>query len=206
MSNEEIKNEENKELTRKETLDKLKKTSKGICKAIDIFRIIFIVGAVLCLVAGIVCIVAGACDWLTTIYEKHPDTLSKAKIDIDFEGMEAFIKDMHGKITLGDLYAEGLLDDLCYGCAIVCGAGMVECLVAYAITFLLKPIFVKLSNDETPFTSEMAKKLKISLIIIAVLVIFQDVLIGLILAAFLACLYFIFLYGCVLQKDDDNTL
>lgn len=205
MNNSEIK-KENEEITRKESLEKLKKTSKGVAKGIDVLRIILISLAVLCLIAGILCIVSGACGWLTTIYEKHPTQLGSVKLKIDDDTVGVFLNTSFGGITLKDIYDAGELDKLCYGLAVGCFAGIVNLLVAFAITFLIKPIFTKLSNDETPFTFEMAKRLKIGFIILTIIVIISDAVIGIITGGFLTCLYFIFLYGCCLQKDDDETL
>lgn len=193
-------------ISKKESLEKLKLTSKNIAKSIDVFRIIFIVGAILCIVCSVMCMVAGYCGWLTTLYEKYPSKMGKLDIDLNKQSIGVFIENLGGEATLEKIYQTNNLDKLCYGMGITCLTGVVDFAVAFAVTFLLKPLFVKLSNDETPFTKEMAKKIKVAFIIITILVIIHDLFIGILTGGLLTCFYFIFLYGCGLQKEEDETL
>jgi len=81
------------------------------------------------------------------------------------------------------------------------------CLVMGIVFGLLFSIFKTLENGESPFSAQILKKLKTMFIVITVIMgLFMGVGLSMISGLVLWCIYCILDYGCVLQRDVDETL
>lgn len=180
-----------------ENKEKLRKLANTIIKVLHIFRIIFIVGMAICAVASVTSLVFGLTGALEKIYEAHPKIGNLELVDIDFLNKER---------KLSYYYDKGELDLLCYGAAIACFIGVVYCVLAFVIAKLVESIFKTLADAETPLTIEVVNKLRVAFIIAFIITVCSNFFVGLVIGGLFACIYFILLYGCSLQDNEDKTL
>ena len=185
--------------TESQELVNVKKSCKIVSIVLNVVKIIFIVGAILSLIGGIYCF-------------SNRDAIDKqiaSDIFVDFsEGLESNITT---NVRIGNIsYAmNDKIDNGEFGLVfgIDCLAATFICLVCTIVSHLFGSIFKTIQKSDTPFTSAILKKLKISFIIIAVvLFLFSGLGTGAIAAIIFWALYTIFQYGCALQKQSDETL
>ena len=184
--------------------EKLQNTAKGIAKALNVFRIIAIIGTSVLVALTLGLCIAGITNTFTKIYELNPSELGK--ISINFKQYNLAFINISEELTLKTIYESGKLDILAFELALKTLGGAFQTAVIVVIIYFIKPIFDKLSISETPFTLEIKKALKFSFIAITIFAIMESVFVGLIIGGILACVYFMFLYGCELQFNEDTTL
>ena len=184
--------------------EKLQNTAKGIAKALNVFRIIAIIGSAVLLALTLGLCVVGFTNTFTKIYELYPSELGNIRINFNQHSM-AFI-DISEELTLKTIYESGKLDILAFELALKTFAAFFQMEIIVIIISFIKPIFDKLSISETPFTLEIKKALKFSFIAITIFAIIESVFVGLIIGGILACVYFMFLYGCELQFNEYTAL
>ncbi|MBO4616293.1 MAG: hypothetical protein J5717_02985 [Lachnospiraceae bacterium] len=77
--------------------------------------------------------------------------------------------------------------------------------VLVAIT-IIRNLFKKIKESDTPFTEEIAKQIKITGIVVSILVLTESLGIAAIVALSFWCFSCIFEYGTELQQHEDETL
>ena len=89
----------------------------------------------------------------------------------------------------------------------------VNCIVAMAVVALamvaiiiIRNLFKLIEDSDTPFTAEIAKKIKVTGIVVSVIVLTESVGIAAIVALSFWCFSCIYEYGIELQKHEDETL
>ncbi len=192
-----------KEFTKQESYEKLKKLSRVITKIISVLQVIMIVGASICLIASILGFLGFGLGWAEAIYEKYP---KMAKWEVDYNADFFDISFTSEKISLETLYNEGLLNKMLLGVAINTTIGILQCALIFVALTLFKPLFKTINNSESPFTYEILNKLKFAFIIVTIIALYNSVFVGIIVALFLACIYFMYMYGVKMQEDEDQTL
>lgn len=84
--------------------------------------------------------------------------------------------------------------------------GIVGLTLVTVVLYILRRMFIAIANSGTPFTEDTLKKLRVVGIIVPILVLPQSVIAAAVVALTFWCLYTVFDYGCVLQKNADETL
>lgn len=190
-------------ISKVESKEKLKKVSSGLCKVLRVVKIILIVLSIIAAIEALVFFVLGGTDLITKIYEANESKLANVKLEYD---SDKFIFINYNYVYLKDLYAKGDLDKLVLGYGVeTIGVAINLCVFAVVCHYIRK-VFILFRDNENPFDVSMLKPLKIMFILITILIIIKNVIVGLIVGGLLACLYFIYLYGCCMQEEDDHTL
>ena len=190
--------------TRQENLQKLKKVSSGFEKAAKVLKILLIILASFMAACAIFSAIAGVTGLMNKIYEAYPEFWSKVKVDYDSKGL-MFIKG--GSTTVKELYEQGLLDKFMYGNAVSCISIATELTVYAIILHFLRKLFALINETETPFNPSLLKPFRVCFIILTIVIVFRYSLFpGILIGGLLACLYFIYAYGCNMQEDEDQTL
>ena len=96
--------------------EKLQNTAKGIAKALNVFRIIAIIGSAVLLALTLGLCVVGFTNTFTKIYELYPSELGNIRINFNQHSM-AFI-DISEELTLKTIYESGKLDILAFELAL----------------------------------------------------------------------------------------
>ncbi|MGM9971202.1 MAG: hypothetical protein ACI35W_02195 [Anaeroplasmataceae bacterium] len=189
----------NKEMTEKQSKERIVEHSKTVLKVLNVLKVIAIVGCALCFILSVVSFILFGTGALTKLYEAYPK-IGNVKVEID-----RYFGELDNS-TIKELYEANLLDKLALAMGIYLCVGGIYCIVFSIIISLFKPLFNSISNSETPFNNEVLKKFKTAFILIFIMVIFESVLVGLIVGAVLMCIYFIFIYGIKMQENEDRTL
>ncbi len=181
---------------------KVQKISQGVYKTLKVLKIVFLVVAIVLMALAIVCAILGATGVFERVYDHYPK-LGEIRVAEIFDDYDI---DKFAGYTVKDVYDEGNLDLLSYIFAGLIFAEGVKVLVGFFILWYFIPTFEILSKSETPFTREISKRLKVTFILITILVLVEGALIGVLVGAILACLYYMYSYGCQLQENEDQTL
>ena len=190
--------------TRQENLQKLKKVSSGFEKAAKVFKILLIIFASFMAACALFSVIAGATGLVNKIYELQPEFWGNVKVDYNSKAL-VFIE--KNNVTLKELYEQGLLNKFMYGNAVSC-IGIATELAVYAIILhFLRKLFALINETETPFNPSLLKPFRVCFIILTIVIVFRYSLFpGILIGGLLACLYFIYAYGCNMQEDEDQTL
>ena len=190
--------------TRQENLQKLKKVSSGLEKAAKVFKILLIIFASFMAACALFSVIAGATGLVNKIYELQPEFWGNVKVDYNSKAL-VFIE--KNNVTLKELYEQGLLNKFMYGNAVSC-IGIATELAVYAIILhFLRKLFALINETETPFNPSLLKPFRVCFIILTIVIVFRYSLFpGILIGGLLACLYFIYAYGCNMQEDEDQTL
>ena len=180
--------------TRQENLQRLKKVSGVLKKVAKVLKIILIIFASFMAACALFSVITGASGLMNKIYEAYPQFWSEVKVS-------------NGSTTLKVLYEQGLLDKFMYGNAVSCIGIATELAVYAVILHFLRKLFTLINESETPFNDSLLKPFKICFIILTIVIALRYNLIsGILIGGLLACLYFIYAYGCNMQEDEDQTL
>lgn len=190
-------------ISKAESKEKLKRVASGLSKVLKVVKIILIVVSVIALIEAVVFFILGGTDYITKIYEAHESKLANIKVEYD---NDKFIFIKYNYVYLKDLYVNGDLDKLILGYGVETLAAAINFAVFALVCHYIRKVFVLLRDNENPFDVSMLKPLKIMFVLITILIIFKNLIIGIIVGGLLACLYFIYLYGCCMQEEDDHTL
>ena len=190
--------------TRQENLQKLKKVSGGFEKAAKVLKILLIIFASFMAACAIFSAIAGVTGLMNKLYELQPEFWGNVKVDYNSKAL-VFIE--KNNVTLKELYEQGLLNKFMYGNAVSC-IGIASELAVYAIILhFLQKLFASINASETPFNPDLLKPFKICFIILTIVIVFRYSLFpGILIGGLLACVYFIYAYGCNMQEDEDQTL
>ena len=90
--------------------------------------------------------------------------------------------------------------------AVNCIVAMCVVGVVLAAIIIIRDLFKKIEESDTPFTEEIAKQIKITGIVVSILVLTESVGIAAIVALSFWCFACVFEYGVELQKHEDETL
>lgn len=190
--------------TRQENMAKLKKVSGGFEKATKVFKILVIIAAAFMLACAIFSLIAGLTGLVNKMYESFPDRMGKIQIDYNSKALMFMEK---RSVSLAELYNQGLVNKFMYGNAVVCLSIACELTIYAIILHFLRKLFIMINTNETPFNVNMLKPFRACFIILTIVIIFRYSLVpGLIIGGILACVYFIYAYGCNMQEDEDQTL
>lgn len=179
-------------------LDKVKKTCNIAKKIVSVFQIICIVATVLLLIAS--AFVFMAKDQINqSIADYNATSDSDMNISVsNYSNIVTFSINEDAVKSSGE-YAQAISAMTLYG-AVITG------LFAIALTFV-RSIFATISASDTPFDHTVLSKLKKAFVAIAIIITLETGLaIGLSLAGFFLCIYYIMDYGFTLQKEIDETL
>lgn len=195
----ETKMEQNKE--------RINKFSKGIVNVAKVGKILSIVGLVFCVI-GLICIgvTAIAYDPVLDYIRANPNTMGAIEINLS-ESSHIYIA-LFDKTTLLELFENKDLALRVLGnAAIDCIEGAVTCAITLVLMNLIKSMFLKLENADSPFNTELNGDLKKSFIGITILVLINStVVVALIVGLVLVVVYYLYQYGASLQKDVDETI
>ena len=181
-------------------LEKVKKSFSVTSKVVKICKIIFIVAAVLCLAGGIACM---------TMY----DTINTGVINL------VGIENPGDEIIIEPFEYDGLFEytfkfdewqeagEYGYIATAYCFIGFAITLVATIFFHIIEKIFKVINESETPFCEAVVKKLRTLFIVITILAaILSGIGTAVFMGLFCWCVYTIFDYGYVIQKQVDETL
>lgn len=189
-------------LSREESKEKLKKISSSFDKIISVVKIILLICIIFSILFAVVVFVLGATDAITKLYENHPRLFENLDLDTKEESL-MFVK---SNLTIEEIYANGDLDKLMYGISLKFLSSTLIMVITYIIAHYLQKIFRMLKTNESPFDENLLKPFKVLFIIITILVLIKHVILGILIGGVLACMYFIYAYGCRMQEDEDHTL
>lgn len=175
-------------------IEKIQKTSKIVLILASIAKVLCIVVAVSCLVGGM---------------------LSFGLKDAINSGI---IRDLdNGTLQMEDVFAgQKMKADVCE--AIVQNGHTAEVLAGYLLTcgvmttvmavmfHFIGRIFKDFREGYSPFQPALVKKLKVLFVFITLFTLKTSLLIGALIGLALWCVLQIFDYGCVLQRESDETL
>lgn len=172
-----------------ERLDKVKKSCKVAGTIVTILNVIIWIGTALSFIGSIGCLIAR--DYITELVNKVPSSVY-LNMRIEFFGLDLeYLPDQNAGLALAA------------GCLII-AIGLL--FFAIALHHLGKT-FKLINKGESPFTEEVTRTMKIAFIMLVIFVFFTS---GLIMAVFAAivlwCIYNIFQYGIILQKESDETI
>ena len=190
-------------ISKVESKEKLKKVSSVLCKVLKVVKIILIVVAAIAVVEAIAFFIIGGTDYITKFYEAHESRLADIKLNYN---NDKFLFIEYDYMYLKDIYAKGDLDKLMLGYGVETLGAAVNCTVLAIVCHFIRKVFILLRDNENPFDTSMLKPLKIMFILITIIVIIKNLFIGILVGGLLTCLYFIYLYGCCMQEDEDHTL
>ncbi len=190
-------------MTREENKEKIKKVASGFYKALRVIKVLLIIGIVLTIIWSIAFFILGATDAVTTLYEKYPKIFGDIEITIDKDEL-MFIKNK--TITLEEVYQNNELDKLMYGEGVMALAEATSIVVFYFIAHYTQKVFRLLKDNESPFDESLLKPFKVLFIVLTIIILTRSVFFGILTGGILACMYFIYLYGCSMQEDEDHTL
>lgn len=192
-------------LERKQNKEKLIKVATTFDKVLQVFKILSIIGIVLFVLAAITFAILGVTGAATKIYELNPELFGKMKIS-DNKDAFMFLND-EKTVYLREIYEIGKLDMLLYGVAVGSLSVATETVVYLLIMIYLQKVFRTIETNETPFNTNLLKPFKILFIVLTILAIFRyNLFAGILTGGLLACIYFIYAYGCNMQEDEDQTL
>lgn len=174
------------------TIEKIQKSGKIALTITTIAKVVAIVAAVLTCLAGVLLI--GVRNTVNAGFYKcvEEGILPREEIMTGFEGemVSRLIQDGYIAETAG-VYA--------------ITAGVIMICLAVVMHFIGK-VFKEIKESYSPFTSNVLKNLKVSFVLITVLSLESSLLIGLVTGFSLWCVYRVFEYGCILQRQSDETL
>ncbi len=98
------------------------------------------------------------------------------------------------------------IDSVSVEAAVNCIVAMVMVILALVAIVIIRNLFKLIEESDTPFTSEIAKKIKIAGIVVSIMVLSESVGIAAIVALSFWCFACVFEYGIELQKHEDETL
>ncbi|MCR5350467.1 MAG: hypothetical protein K6E20_05725 [Acholeplasmatales bacterium] len=188
-------------LSRETSKENLKKYSSIFYKLLMVIKVFLIVFAVIFIVLGLTTFMLGVSDKISDIYRDHPKMFE----NIDFEKDDAlmFVKN---EVTVEEIYLSGDLDKLMYGYAVYYAAHAAIMVVSVCLCHYVQKIFKLISLSESPFDTKLLKPLKILFIILTIFSVIKSGLLGLLVGGILLCMYFMYMYGCKMQEDEDHTL
>lgn len=178
-------------------LQQVKKSCKTISTVIKVLKILVVAIFVVFLVAGIVCY--NVDNTFVTDAIRSRMNINSMDVNIRLEShIGAFRIDPQAFLEHGGLAV--LI-------AAYCIIGAIAVAIVEVILWFMGSIFKEIQESETPFSEAVIKKLKITLIVISLLVfISSGIASGAIAGLASWCIYTIFQYGFVLQKQSDETL
>ena len=78
--------------------------------------------------------------------------------------------------------------------------------IMLTVIIILRKAFIEIEKSDTPFRTEVLKKVRIAGILISAFALCYSIGVGALMALTTWCVYCIFDYGIELQKNDDETL
>lgn len=176
--------------------NEIQKLSGKIRKIAQVCIILSIVGVVGAMIGGVTLSILCHSNVLNTFMEQHPEAVEH----IQLQQYQSFFT-FNQKLSAYTDYRSALQQ-----AAVQCFVGGVMLILIIVMLVYLKKVFSKIAESETPFTKAILGDLKIMFVIIAILCLENSILLGIIIGFVLLCLYKIFEYGCMLQKESDETL
>ncbi|MBR6309009.1 MAG: hypothetical protein IKR39_10440 [Lachnospiraceae bacterium] len=174
----------------------IKKAALTTTKVLNVIRGILLAGIIICGIGALCCFA-----FKFGPDGKSIDILGKT---INVYGPVDFTQgmDVHGFDFIEKLNIESIT----LKAGINCIVAMVMVGLAFAAVVIIRNLFKLIAESDTPFTEEIAKKIKITGIVVSVMVLTESLGIAAIVALSFWCFSTIFEYGVELQKLEDETL
>lgn len=176
-------------------IERIQKSAGTTAKILGVIKTILIVGLVLAILGG-----------FSTAFFRLGD---------DGTSLTLFNKTItvHNFVNVGDMNVKGfavldafdIKDPFLYAGVNCFYAAFLIALTLTAI-IILRNAFVAVEKSDTPFTEDILKKIKIAGIIVTVITLTSSIGTAAIVGLTFWCVYCIFDYGTVLQKESDETL
>ena len=194
-----IESEENDMNEQKMKLDKVKKSCRTTRKVVNVFKVLFIVCAVVCFLGAALC---GG-------FRKQIDRGIQTSIEKGYGTFETDDLEIHTGIISMNRDFDDFIENGNYAlvCIIYCIFGGVLLTILTVIFSIIANIFKDIENSESPFTPSVLSKIR-KMFIALVIIMGLSVGIGLavMLGLILWCVYCIMDYGAALQIEVDETL
>lgn len=173
-------------------IEKIQKSSKIALTITIVAKIFAIAIAVIACLSGILLI--GAKDIINEEIEKGVENgvLLQEQLMTGIEG------EIGRKLIQDGYFAETA------GAYVIAVGAMMICM-AVVMHFIGK-VFKEMKESYSPFTTNVVKNLKVSFVLITILSLRSSLLIGAVIGFSLWCVLHAFEYGCILQKQSDETL
>ncbi|MBR5896715.1 MAG: hypothetical protein IKZ39_03785 [Lachnospiraceae bacterium] len=176
-------------------LKNIKKAAHITSKVLGVIQGILTAGAVLCLIGAICCFL----------------------LKFDENGKQVVFAgngfNVYSPVDMGswDIHSFEFIEDLNIAnpgleAALNCVVAFFMVLITLIIIVIIKGAFKTIEASDTPFTKEVASKIKITGILITILVISESIGVAAVVALTFWCIYCIFEYGIELQQHEDETL
>ena len=176
-------------------LENVKKSSNVARIVLNIIKIIFIIACVLLIVAGIALIAKN--DYVNQVFSQGQMDVNDVSIDFNL-GSFSFAENPEELLAAGKFGTQMGIYSIGFG---------IVCAFCVVITNCLTSIFKSIKDSESPFSEEVIRKLrKVFILISVVMFIGEGIGNGALCAVICWCIYTIFKYGYVLQKQADETL
>lgn len=173
-------------------IEKIQKTSKMVLIVTNIFKIFFIVCSVILLCSGTAVIAFQDMFNEEVMEYVESGELQKEVImaGMDAEMVEQIVERGSFAVVIG-IYIITM--------AVILG-------IIAVLTHFIGKVFKTLRESYSPFVPKIVKELKVAFILIAILSFTSGVGIGAVVSLALWSLFYIFKYGCELQRQSDETL
>lgn len=174
----------------------IKKAAHVTTKVLNVIRGILLAGIIICGIGALCCFAFkfGPDGKSLEIFGKTVNVYGP----VDFtEGMDAHGFDFIEKMDIGNVSMKAGLN---------CIVAMVMVGLAFAAIVIIRNLFKLIEESDTPFTEEIAKKIKSAGIVVSILVLTESLGIAAIVILSFWCFASVFEYGVELQKHEDETL
>lgn len=186
-----------------DTKEKIRKLSTKVVKASWVLRIICVVGIVIAIVGVIFSSLLIRKSTAETFIKEYGSIAEKVVISDNYTlGIQFGSKDTN----FMEAYNNGTLQDKMIDMLGSCASAAIMLILVMVVLYKVSDAFKLIAKSDSPFTLEIAAKLKISFIALAIICFISSVFAGIIATFALLCLYQIFRYGCDLQSESDSTL
>lgn len=176
-------------------IEKIQKSSKIALTITIVAKIFAIAIAVIACLSGILLI--GAKDIIKDIINEEIENGVESGVLLQEELMTG-IEGEIGRQLIQDGYSDEIAVDLIeVGAMMICMAVMMH---------FIGKVFKEMKESYSPFTTNVVKNLKVSFVLITILSMWSSLLIGAVIGFSLWCALHVFEYGCILQKQSDETL
>ncbi len=177
---------------------KIRETSGKILRISKVLHILSIIGLVMCIIGAVTCTVLRYNPILSNYVSNHPDVLQQ--ISETDDDLHLFVSVSHPVETMDNLNT--VLNKAIENCF----EGIVTLVLVLILLKYITKLFHKIVESDSPFQTRFLNDIKNIFIVIGILCFSSSIPLGIIMIFVLICLYYIFKYGCELQKESDETL
>ena len=183
------------EKTENKKIQKIQKSSRVAAKVLSVVKVILVVGLALCIIGGISCLFIKTDDGRVVEMFGQKVTLHGPMDMEDLEKNKGF--DIVEAMDIKDPMTRAAAN--CFA-----AAGVILCSIV--VVLILKKTFLEISESDTPFNTDILKRIKVTGIILTIISLLSSGGIAVVIALSFWCIYCVFDYGIELQKSADETL